>query len=77
MGNERIDQTQSSTVYDYPEQKRRYVVASVYPEKGMPLTEILLRLIISELSNRPDSYVPFGNRIHHVRQGQNRRRGEL
>lgn len=55
MGNERIDQTQSSTVYDYPEQKRRYVVASVYPEKGMPLTEILLRLIISELSNRPDS----------------------
>lgn len=55
MGNERIDQTTFSNVYDYPDQKRRYVVASVYPDNGRPLAETLLRLILSEISNRPDS----------------------
>lgn len=55
MGNEMFDQTPSSNIYDYPEQKRRYVVESVYPDNGSPLAETLLRLILSEISNHSDS----------------------
>ena len=67
MGNEMFDQTPSSNIYDYPEQKRRYVVESVYPDNGSPLAETLLRLILSEISNRQDSKYLIRNRIHHVR----------
>ncbi len=55
MGNERNDQSPSSNVYDYPDQKRRYVVVSVYPDNGRSLAETLLRLILSDISNHPES----------------------
>lgn len=55
MENDSKNQTPSSNVYNYPEQKRRYVVASVYHDNGKTLAETLLRLILSEISNHPDS----------------------